>query len=264
MVGAHGDKFDFRGRNNTYYAILTVPRFDFAMQTHDATFFLIGGKPKIVHGSFFTNAMWRLRTSISKTILYVNTSADTVGFDVWSADHTLIASKHAIWQEHRREDIRVFYKQSTLYLRGAGWETNVTRRPVYNRIHGPKWRFDMTIRQLIGTGFETRHGTPSNVTWPHGLIGQTWDGDSVAVDGTQDDYDSDDTEIWTHAMAEGALDGKSSDAYIVDPNTFAFRYSKFEGGASSHRDVHALLGVKRNVTHRFVASASATDLMDAP
>lgn len=263
MVGAHGDKFDFRGRNNTFYSILTVPRLDFAMQTHDATFFLTGKKPKIVHGSFFTNAVWRVRTSMSNTAFYVNTSADTIGFDVRSANHSLVASKHAIWQEFKTEDVRVYYKQATLYLRCAGWETNVTRRPVYNRIHGPRWRFDTTIRPLSGTGFEKRHGAPSNVTWPHGLIGQTWDGDSVAVDGRQDDYDSDDTEIWTHAMAEGALDGGSFEAYALDPDTFQFRYSRFEGAPSTHRDVHSLSGEKRKVTSRTL-SASTTDFMEIP
>ena len=191
-----------------------------------------------------THAMWRLKDNQNQTI-YVNTSAEKIGFDVCDQNHELIVQKRGVWQEYWNEGIRVYYKQATLFLRGAGWETNVTRHPVYNDIQGPKWRFDVTIRPLTNTGFEKHHGSPSNTSWPHGLIGQTWDGDDIAVDGKQDNYEGRSTEIWTTAMGEGALEGDDPDVYIVTPRNFDFKYSRFAGAPSSPRDVAKILGVHR-------------------
>ena len=48
---------------------------------------------------------------------------------------------------------------------------------------------------LNGTGFEGRHGNASGIVAPHGIIGQTWDGDGIAVDGAQDDYEHSGVEV---------------------------------------------------------------------
>ena len=64
----------------------------------------------------------------------------------------------------------------------------MTRRPVYNRVAGPTWRFDVAMRPLANTEFEARHGSPDPAVAPHGLVGQSWDGDEIAVDGAKDDY----------------------------------------------------------------------------
>ena len=50
---------------------------------------------------------------------------------------------------------------------------------------------------------------------PHGLIGQTFDGDGVAVDGALDDYSA--NVVYTKALGEGAIEGQAAD-YELPPN----------------------------------------------
>ena len=213
--------------------------------------------PKLVHGSFFTDAFWKLRTSDGDTFI-VNTSATNIGFDVVDPMGKLVVSRPRVWSEFVRQDMRILYKQATLVMRVAGWETNVTRKPVYNRLSGPEWRFDLSIRPLNETGFEGRHGNASGVVAPHGIIGQTWDGDGIAVDGAQDDYEHSGVEVWTKSMAEGGIEGRASDYELKNKFVHAFRYSRHD--ATSHvppRDVEHMTGTAR--TGEWRRSASAVD-----
>ena len=229
------------------YNILSAPRVSFALCTRNATFILGGRNPKLVHGSFFVDAFWTLQSRSSKQVLLVNSSADIVGFDVRFGNMSIAASRRGMWKEFVFEDVRVYYKYATLFVRTAGWETNVTRHTVYHAVAGPKWRFDVAIRPLTKTGFEHRHGTPSTTVAPHGLIGQSWDGDDVAVDGATDDYyKAAETEIWTKAMAEGSIEGDASEYVLSTPYATRFKYSRFDvSTATPPRDVSLLKGKKR-------------------
>ncbi len=228
LVGAHGDTMDFRGRNNTLYAILSAPRLSFALRTNDATFILIPqNTPKLVHGSFFSQAYWKVRTVVG-TEFVVNTSASRIGFDVVDTNGALVVSRPHMWTEFCRDDMRILYKQATLVLRVAGWETNVTRKPVYNRLTGPEWRFDLTIRPLSGSAFAARHGNASSLVAPHGLLGQTWDEDGVAIDGAQDDYHTPEIEVWTKSMAEGGIEGDAGEYELPNKFSHEFKFSRYD------------------------------------
>lgn len=257
LTGAHGDKMDIRGRHGALYVILSVPRLTFSLRTENATFIKPGYNPKLVHGSFFTDAYWKMETQ-KGDVFVVNTSASNIGFDVVDPMGTPVASKHGVWTEVNRNDMRVLYKQATLVMRVAGWETNVTRKPVYNRLSGPQWRFDLSIRPLNSTGFESRHGNASGVVSPHGILGQTWDGDSIAVDGAQDDYEHSGAEMWTASMAEGGIEGVVDDYEIVDKFSHDFRYTRYNTSTfAPPRDVSHISGVRRK--GGVMLSASAVD-----
>ena len=82
---------------------------------------------------------------------------------------------------------------------------------------------------------------------PHGLIGQTFDGDGVAVDGVLDDYSSD--VVYTKAMGEGAIEGVAAD-YVIrrsEPFGTAFKYSRFGATLASPRQSATLTGVHRAI-----------------
>lgn len=249
---------DFRGLNDSFFVLLSVPRLDFAMKTRDATFIMPGYSPKLVHGSFFTDAMWRVKTKRGRH-LFITASARDAGFDVFDDKGLYLANFRTPWKEYRRDDVRVFNKQVTVFLRGAGWETNVTRKPVYNLISGADWRFDITIRTLNGTGFEKVHGSPSKDVWPHGIMGQTWDGDASAVDGKMDDYENQGSEVWTTSMAEGGIEGVASD-YIVTEKNFDFLYSRFYATEAPPRNVSLLRGSRRVGSNDSTTSSSSSEL----
>uniref|UniRef100_A0A7S0IRA2 Uncharacterized protein n=2 Tax=Calcidiscus leptoporus TaxID=127549 RepID=A0A7S0IRA2_9EUKA len=82
---------------------------------------------------------------------------------------------------------------------------------------------------------------------PHGLLGQTYDGDGIAVDGAMDDYHGE--YVVTTAMGEGAIEGAPSDYAIERATPFStlFTYSRFDAKSALPRDVSKLTGLKRRV-----------------
>jgi hypothetical protein len=153
-------------------------------------------------------------------------------------------------------------------VRAGGWEMNATRHPIYNHVSGAStWRLDLRLRPLDGaTGFESAHSAASTTCFPHGIIGQSWDGDSIAVDGATDDYRAR-TFVRTKAMAEGAIEGTGADYALRDRFETAFRYSRFDRNrtdACRPRNVTALTGKKRPVAAPpSVASTDDDELLAA-
>ena len=142
-------------------------------------------------------------------------------------------------------------KQSTIVVRANGWEVNATRRPIYNLVEGPsEWRFDIAMRKLDGTPFERDFGRASATCFPHGLIGQGFDGDALGVSGKTDDYNSVDPwhpVMWRTAQAEGAIEGVGSDYKLQSAVSTVFKFSRYlrkKGDSCAPRNVTKLLGAK--------------------
>ena len=93
---------------------------------------------------------------------------------------------------------------------------------------------------------------------PHGLLGQSWDGDSIAVDGATDDYHQRRAMLKTTAQAEGAIEGVASDYRLASPFATAFKFSRFDATAPvPPRNVSALTGRKRRRGSRADAARSS-------
>lgn len=245
---AEGGSADFRGRNHTYYALLSAPGIQFAAQTHDVTFLL--PRPQLVQGSFWTDAAWTVR-GVSGRVYGIAITASRVGFEVVDvATQRSIQSVRSIWKQWWEDGVRAVYKQSTIYVRASGWEVNATRKPVYNFVSGShRWRLDLSMRKLDGTIFAHRHNASSATCFPHGIIAQSWDGDHIGIDGAKDDYTyrADRPVITTHANAEGAIEGNASHYELRAAYDLSFRYSRFHRALSDRcapRNVSALLGVR--------------------
>ena len=82
-----------------------------------------------------------------------------------------------------------------------------------------------------------------DVVAPHGLFGQSYDGDNLAVDGRMDDRSGDETT--TKAQAEGAIEGSGDDYKLDDVFGTDFKYARFNAAAAAPRNVSALSGPKR-------------------
>ena len=254
---AHGGSADFRGEDGKYYALLSAPGIHFAARTRESDFILPNG-PLLVHGTFFTEIAFVMRGK-SGRIYGVKSDASAVGFDVYdlglsnkfSSDPDLIVKKHGIWTDWHNEDVSVTYKQSTLVVRSNGWEANSTRNHIYNHISGvSRWRFDLAMRTLSGTGLESKYGATSKTCYAHGVIGQSYDGDDVAVDGKKDNYTVDALHpvFTTNAQAEGAIEGEARDYCTSSAFNTQFRFSRFHSNPEdvcAPRDVSSLKGKKR-------------------
>lgn len=254
--------------------MLSAPGVHFSALTEDSEFLLARYTPTFVHGSFFTKVYWVLRGHSGKAY-GVSSDSNSVQFDVFdlgradqknlSQTQKLIYSKNSVWTEWWLDGIRVYYKQATIFVRAGGWEVNCTRKPIYNQIKGTsKWHFDLSMRMLDGkTGFERFHDTASTTCFPHGVIGQSYDSDDIAVDGATDDYSHSNLAnpvIITRAQAEGAIEGKHVDYITSSRFNTSFHYSRFHrqrSDACASRDVSLLTGKKRKKNYLLeIASTS--------
>lgn len=209
-------------------------------------------RPQLVYGSFFTSVAWTVRGTSDQTY-GIESFANKIGFDVFDLSANskrLIKRYEGVWKQWWYDGIRVYYKQSTVYIRANGWEVNATRRPIYNIVSGPSnWRFDFTMRPLYGV-FVKHHGSSSHTCFPHGIIGQSFDYDNIRVDGRTDNYKTGSV-IRTSAMAEGAIEGNATDYAVGGGFDTNFAYSRFNKQLTdtcATRNVSALTGRKQIIT----------------
>jgi hypothetical protein len=138
---------------------------------------------------------------------------------------------------------------ASLSITDGKWEVNaVARLYPYNTQNNNKKHLDLTFKPISDSAVA-----------PHGLIGQTFDGDNIAVDGAQDDYSG--KIVVTKAMGEGAIEGTASD-YAIDPqNLFStdFKFSRFGAKRASPRDISKLGGAKRALSNKPAVSGAYND-----
>ena len=97
----------------------------------------------------------------------------------------------------------------------------------------------------IAAGPAAGYDVDSDPVAPHGIIGQTYDRDNIAVDGKHDDYHAD--VVYTSAMAEGAIEGKAADYKLAGKFDTNFKFSVFSASKAAPRDVTKLSGTQRYV-----------------
>ena len=265
---AHGGGADFAGRDNATYNILSVPRLSFSLGATATSSILTGYAPMLVHGTFFDRAYWTVKSTTNATIK-LEAHAAAAGFLVGRDGGPLQAHGSSSFDSVDGITVLSCHGGKTVAVRAHGWETNVTRKPVFNRVSGSSHRFDVTVRPLDGTPWEGTHGSShAERVAPHGLLGQSFDGDAVAVDGARENYYVRVTELTTSAQADGAIEGVARDYELVpatDPFSTRFRYSRFDSVADDvatagrkvrPRDVAALSGTHH---HALIAATSMAD-----
>ncbi|KAL1496023.1 hypothetical protein AB1Y20_014656 [Prymnesium parvum] len=225
--GAHGDSFDFKGADGGIYVLLSAPNLSLAAEFKHQTFFT--GYSKLwVHGSWIKRVYWTIRTASNK---FLNTT-----FDVDNPRFN--GTRHST--RRQVEGVTLAFRGNSLTVTTPQWVTRATahaRRP-----HPGLRRLHVSIQP---------RGAHARVA-PHGLLGQTYDGDNMPLHGRRDSYSTLDDgtptvarktiggEVTTRALGEGAIEG-SHEMYRV-PQLFetAFAFSRF--------DPSSALVLARNVT----------------
>ena len=92
---------------------------------------------------------------------------------------------------------------------------------------------------------------------PHGLIGQTYDGDQTGVIGKTDDYKTRNNVVTTSAMGEGAIEGVAADYEMASKFATAFKFSRFGLEEAKPRDASKLGGEKVAATGAATNAAAA-------
>jgi hypothetical protein len=237
---AHGGEADFRGVNGTHYVLLSSPGLSFSARTLDATFFM---HDLFVNGSFFSEVAWTVVTSNDTFYVLFHAKRSWCMYrcptlteaESQKRPDVLVTSKSglrfgrgqdSIWKSPAG-DLTVEMKRHTLKVSTHGWMTTATRRPVYGWRSGPTWRIDFEVQPLPEADGHGLLDYPRKSCFPHGLIGQSFDGDQLRADGKKDDYRKNGT-VTTEAMAEGAIEGTAHEYAVAGPFETQFLYSRFD------------------------------------
>ena len=224
---AHGGKVDFRGCDGCLFNFLSTRDVTVNARLRAATFALRGSE---VHGTFVTEVHVATLDRATDTWFKASYWAEEMGDDNWgwkAVNGSCGGQGFPLYPHstHACGASGATTAHSSAVFALPDWEVSVQSRPVFDRINGPKHRLDLSLRPLLP---EARLAE-----WPHGLIGQSFDGDARPRRGKEDDYNA--PVVWMTAQAEGAIEGIADDYRVASPFATAFRFSRFDPLAEGKR-----------------------------
>jgi len=256
---AHGGKADFRGSHRASYAFISSPGYLFAPFFQMVDFEYNNAatrRQQLVHGTFMTKALWRVRTSAGRELL-IATEAMKVGeasvIELPKGSLALTESElvHAesvtmkAWQRRVYDDVTIETRMLSVSVATAAWTVNVTSKAIYGlvppllnqtHVHGIWEEGQRRLDLLI-------HGAYPQPD-AHGIVGQSYQ-DGTVRHGKLDEYAADDTStdaprgslppMTTSAQAEGAIEGVYTEYKLSNPFSTAFKYSRYEHTAARPR-----------------------------
>lgn len=233
LAFGHGGKADFRGTDKGLYNFLSAKNVSLNVMTEFADFRLHG---VLVHGSFMTQAHVVAKSRAGRTV-HASYWAEKIGQQNAGWMNGTIDGQPAFSMgahgKKQIDDVTLSMDYSSLHVVTSEWEVVITPQPVYDHVAGPTKRLDVQVKARVP---EEKFAVP-----PHGIIGQSWDRDHVAVNGKQDVYPNT-GEFTTSAMAEGAIEGAAIDYLMPSRFSTAFKYSRYGADQAPIRRVAELAG----------------------
>lgn len=221
---AHGGRTDFRGEDGALWNILSHENVSLSMKTEDATFRL---DQAIIYGSFMTEGHIIVRTNASKLFRASVFAKNVDQRHALTPSSTQMACSRAstspmkpatLPSRMRCDDVVAIASGQKLRVILSAWIVELSTSTIFDSIDGPTNRIDIAI--------QLRSNEESLQSFPHGLIGQSWDGDKQAIDGALDVYPTT-GEFRTTAMGEGAIEGVAGDYRLSSPFQTEFKFSRF-------------------------------------
>jgi len=251
---AHGGRADIRGYHDKVFNFLSAKNVSFNVRISEADFHW---RDRLVHGTKMSAAYWVMRSSPSGSLVFVeyagarNSSGATVhvkwnkqGGETWSKVKVTAGKPFA------RENLRVsLSEERSLSVISDRWALSARISPFPFAKLNPN-------QVLLDVQAMPKYDADHDVVAPHGLFGQTFDGDDIAVSGATDDLDQRDSrepsspsEVKTTAQGEGAIEGTIDDYVLADRWSTQFKYSRFDATAARPRDASKLAGRKTKRSH---------------
>jgi len=178
LAFAHGGTADFRGCEGCYFNLLSTQDLLVNARTSLATFELKGST---VHGSFLTEVHIAWNDAPTQRWLNASFWAAEVGDHNfgWRAVNLTCGSDpderaKAMYYNTRRAcgAATLARGYSSLTVELPEWRVSVTPQLVFGHLEGPRRRLDLSLVPRVPEA--------ELATWPHGLIGQSFDGDGAA------------------------------------------------------------------------------------
>ena len=242
---------DFRGTDGDVYNLLSAKNVSLNVQTKFSDFHM---KRTLLHGSHMSQVYVTVRTGQTGRILKIAFNATDapakVVAHVEEAGRFLTLSTGAITNEDTKVRVE---DDKTLVVETPKWilKAQVSAFP-YGKRNAQKRLIDVAIRPQPG------YKPDVDQVAPHGIVGQSFDGDAIAISGAMDEHidGSEATEKTTKAQAEGAIEGVIADYKM--PSAFAtnFKYSRFDAVQATVRNISALTGIRTARTARTARAAA--------
>jgi len=204
---------------------------------------------RLVHGSHMQQLGLALRTSLSGRLLWVDFSAKSAPPHKATirdgASGALLKTVTHGSGGFTFENVAVTWREKRFGLIGSHGSV-VT-------VNTGRWLIESASRAfpnpsknagkaLLDVQIEPLYDADRDPVAPHGLVGQSWDGDALGVTGALDEYRG--TEVTTRAMAEGAIEGEAAEYEMDGPFATDFKYSRFSAAQAKPRDASTLKGRK--------------------
>jgi len=251
----HGGRADFRGKDNTVFNLLSAK--DVSLNVRFAADDFAWAK-RLVHGTKMAAAYWTIRTESGKVL--------TIEFKSVKFDPVAVVREKG----HRDVEVRpgqpaVVVEDVQVAMLSAKALTVVNKKWRFSAISSP-FPFGKKLankdKVLLDVAIQPLYEVEADVVAPHGIIGQAYDGDTIAVSGKLDADRSGETT--TTAQAEGAIEGTWEDYIMETPFATDYKFSRFDATAAPHRDVSKLTGEKKAASTTAIAGATDAGATDAP
>jgi len=234
----HGGRADFRGKDGAVFNLLSAKDVTLNVLFEESDF---AWATRLVHGTKMAAAYWVFRTEKGSVI--------SIEYKASRFDPVAIVREEGHREVHVRpgqpalqaEDVEIaMLSAKALTVVNKKWRFTASSSPY------PFGKKDLNKDQvLLDVAIQPLYNVDADVVAPHGIIGQAYDGDNLAVDGKIDSDKS--GESTTAAQAEGAIEGTWEDYIMASPFATAFEYSRFDATAAPHRDVSKLTGEKKKI-----------------
>jgi hypothetical protein len=241
---AHGGRADIRGEDGAIFNFLSAKNISLNIGFEAADF---RWSKRLVHGTRIDAAYWNVLASNGKTVT-VAYAADKNATTLRHATVTVSGTDAPIRVTSRAPfsmaDVRVSLKERALTVVGARWSAIASTSAFpFAALNKDKVLLDLEVKPL--------YDADADPVAPHGLWGQSYDGDGIALDGKLDAPKG--PEMTTTAQAEGAIEGTVLDYKVAGPFATDFKYARYNATSAKHRDVTKLTGAKTHKHHDAVA-----------
>lgn len=240
---AEGGNADFRGEDNAIYNLLSAKNLSLNTRFQDANFSLPGPRHKLVHGSFMREGYVTVRTGISGRLLHFEfTAARPLSATLEFADGRNASRSIDAGVPFHFENVMAEMRGRTFCVTTDRWEACLTSK-VYPGLQETTCASGRCILNVQLNALPS-YDVAADLVAPHGIIGQSFDGDGVPASGAVDDYSKD--EVTTSAQAEGAIEGKGSEYKMSSKFSVDYVFSRFSAAAAPTRNA-SMLQPKRSV-----------------
>lgn len=234
LFGPSGDRFDFKGKNATWYALLSAATVSVGAYFVFDTFHM---RKKLVHGSWMKGIAITAMMASNNTLKAAYFSNSSYAAEIRIGTDGMATLKRG--ETFEGDGVKVALStQNVFTLSNREWSIEAKNiYAPYPRANRFKTRLDISIKPIANVD--------ASPVAPHGLVGQMYDRDDKMVVGKMDDYMVKDKVIVTSAMGEGAIEGTADD-YIIDakdPFDTKFKFSRFGLSFAPPRNVSLLTGI---------------------